>query len=140
MATRVFSDTLTAPGDPHQVPRSVQLHSLVHELERRSVEAHRVAQIPVARNPDGPVEREVKRRRGQRPERHALLGQPLGHDEPAGGMPTTMRHLITPARIDHVELGQRGEPPGRPEPALHIADGPSTDPFSRGVDGVHAVE
>jgi NAD(P)-dependent dehydrogenase (short-subunit alcohol dehydrogenase family) len=34
-----------------------------------------------------------------------------------------VRDLITPRGIDDVELGQGGEPPGRPEPGLDIPDG-----------------
>jgi hypothetical protein len=74
----------------------VQLDALVHQLDRRAVEAPGIAQVPVSRDADGSVQREIERGRRQRPQPPALFGQPLGHDEPAGRVLAPVRNLIAP--------------------------------------------
>src|SRR6185437_6476359 len=115
VAARIAHELLASTGDPHLVAGGVQLHPLMHELERRTVEASAVAQIPVGRHPHGAAKREVKRLRRQQPERPALLVQPLSHDELAGGVPAAVRDEIAPVGIDTIELAQGPEPPRWPE-------------------------
>lgn len=95
----------------------MQLHPLVHELQRRAVKTAGIAQIRIGRDAHGPVQREVKRCGRQRPKRLALFGQPLGNDELAGRMPPPVRDLIAPGGIDHVEKG----PPTEAAPATATA-------------------
>lgn len=122
VGARVADDFLAPPADPDLVTGRVQLHALMDQLDRRAVKAGAIPQMAVSWHADGAARREIKRLGRQRPQRAALLGQPLADDELTGRVPAPMSHPIAPVAIDLVQLGQRENPPHRPEPGLHIAD------------------
>ena len=138
-AARIAGDVGAGVADPDAVAIKAQLDALMDQRDRRPVEVAGQLEVAVQRDPDRPGPAVIERGRWQRPQELALVREPLGDREPAGGVDASVADTVAPARVLLVELAQAAEPARRPEPVFKSRTPPSTDPFSRGVDGVQAV-
>jgi hypothetical protein len=125
--------------DPDHVAVPTQLNALMNQPDRRAVEAARVLEVAIDRNARAAATGRVESDGRQHPQRLALDLQALGDDEPARRVPARQRDAVAPASVDVVELRKRGEPAGRPEAGLVVADRALDRALSRGVAGVQAV-
>ena len=122
VAAPVAGNGLAAVDDPDLVAIEAQLDALMDQRQRRPVEVAAQLEVAVQRDADRPRPGEVERGRRQRPQHLALVREPLGDREAAGGMDAPVADLVAPARVVLVELAQAAEPPRRPEPRLQMAD------------------
>jgi hypothetical protein len=91
------------------------------QAERGATEVAAQLQVAVERDPDRPRAGEVKGGRRQRPQDLALVREPLGDREAAGGVDAAVADPIAPVAVVLVELAETAESPGRPEPRLQVA-------------------